>query len=91
MTKQVRVILGIILLGTLQVLVQMIVNYFVLKIGKIVLSARRSSNGINESFGLLEKNFRIDFSKAITTFWLSLHNNGDNRFLFVNGKETFKF
>ena len=39
------------------------------------------------------KKFRINFSKANTKFWLSLHCNGDNSYndLFVNGKEISKF
>ena len=31
--------------------------------------------------------FDISFSKASTKFCLSLHYNGDNSYLFVNGKE----
>ena len=47
--------------------------------------------GINGSFGATEKKFSIDFSKAKTKCCLSLHYNGDNSYLFVNGKELFKF
>ena len=47
--------------------------------------------GINGSFGSPEKKFSIDFSKAKTKFCLSLHKNHDNSYLFVNGKEIFKF
>ena len=36
-------------------------------------------------------NFSINFSKAKTKFCLSLHYNADNSYLFVNGKEIFKF
>ena len=39
----------------------------------------------------LQKNFSIDFSKANTKICLSLHYNGDNSYLSVNGKETYKF
>ena len=38
-----------------------------------------------------EKKFSVNFSKANTTFCLSLLYNGDNNYLIVNGKETFKF
>ena len=90
--EQVRIILEIVLLGMLQVLVLIIVYYLVLKIARTVLSASEAlTYGLNGSFRSPEKKFRINFSKPITTFWWSLHNNGDNRFLFVNGKETFKF
>ena len=47
--------------------------------------------GINGSFGLPEKNFSTDFRKSITNLCLSLHYNADNSYLFVNGKEIFKF
>ena len=46
---------------------------------------------INGSFGSPEKKFSINFSKANTKFCLSLHYNADNSYLFVNGKEIFKF
>ena len=46
---------------------------------------------INGSFGSPEKKFSINFSKANTKFCLSLHYNADNGYLFVNGKEIFKF
>ena len=46
--------------------------------------------GINGSFGSPEKTFNIDFSKARTTFCLSLHYNHNNSYLFINGKVNFK-
>ena len=46
---------------------------------------------INGSFGAPEKTFGINLSKANTKFCLRLHYNGDNNYLFVNGKEIFKF
>ena len=48
------------------------------------------SSGINGSFGAAEK-IDINFSKAKTKFCLSLHYNADNSYLFVNGKEIYKF
>ena len=38
-----------------------------------------------------KKMFRINFSKAKTKFWLSLHYNDDNSYVFINGKEIYKF
>ena len=38
-----------------------------------------------------KKKFCINFTKANTKFCLSLHYNADNSYLFVNGKEIFKF
>ena len=37
-----------------------------------------------------KKKFNINFSKANTKFYCSLHYNADNSYLFVNGKEIFK-
>ena len=50
-----------------------------------------STFGINGSFGLPEKKFSVNFSKASKKFCLSLHYNGDNSYLFVNAQEIFKF
>ena len=44
-----------------------------------------------EAFSAPEKRFSINFSKAKIKFCLRLHYNGDNSYLFVNGKEIFKF
>ena len=50
-----------------------------------------SNFGINESFGSPEKMFSINFKKAKTKYCFILHYNGDNSYLFVNGKKIFKF
>ena len=47
--------------------------------------------GIKGRFGPPEKRFSVNFRKANTKFGLSLHYNADNSYLFVNGKEIFKF
>ena len=47
--------------------------------------------GINRNFGAPEETFDITFSKPNTKFCLSLHCNSHNSYLFVNGKEIFKF
>ena len=44
---------------------------------------------INGSFGSPEKKLSINFTKANSTFCLSLHYNPDNSYLFVNGKDIF--
>ena len=46
---------------------------------------------INGTVGTAKKKFSINYSRAKTKFWLSLHYNGGNSYLFVNGKEIFKF
>ena len=47
--------------------------------------------GVNGKFGSPEKKNSINFTKANTKFSLSLNHNADNSYLFVNGKEIFKF
>ena len=47
--------------------------------------------GINRNFGLVEIEFSINFSKAKTKLYFSLHCNTDNNYLFFIGKEVFKF
>ena len=47
--------------------------------------------GINGNFGSPEKRFSINFTKANSKFCLSLDYNYDSSYLFVNGKEIYKF
>ena len=47
--------------------------------------------GTNGSFVPTEKKFSINFSNANTKFCLSLYYNAHNSYLFVDGKEIFKF
>ena len=42
-------------------------------------------------FGLPKKRFGINFTKSNTNLYLSVHYNADDRYLFVNAKETIKF
>ena len=44
-----------------------------------------------EAFGWQEKKFSINFSKASAKLCMSLHYNDGNGYLFVNGKEIFRF
>ena len=53
--------------------------------------AEEDTFSINGSFGAPEKKFSINFTKAKTKFCLSLHWSGDNSYVFVKGKEIFKF
>ena len=48
------------------------------------------TSDINSSFGSPKKVFRINFTKAKKKFYLSLHYNYSNSYLFVNGKEIYK-
>ena len=47
--------------------------------------------GINGSCSAPAKKFSINFSKTNTKFCLILYCNDNNGYLFVNGKEIFKF
>ena len=38
-----------------------------------------------------KKKININYSKAKKKFFLSLHYNNDNIYLFVNGREIYKF
>ena len=49
------------------------------------------TSGIDRRFSSPEKKFRKKFSKANTKFCLGLYYNADNSYLFLNGKEIFKF
>lgn len=44
------------------------------------------TNDINGRFSAAEQEFSINFTKV--KFLLSLHYNGDNSYLFVNGKKS---
>ena len=46
---------------------------------------------INGSFGSPEEKCSIHFRKAKPKFFLTLKCNADNKYLFVNGNEIFKF
>ena len=58
---------------------------------KFLILGEDPTYGINGSFGSLEKKFGINFTKGNTKFCLSLHYNADISYLFVDGKEIFKF
>ena len=47
--------------------------------------------GINGTTLYAEKLYNIDFTQPDKRFVLSLHCNGDNSYLFVNGGEQLKF
>ena len=47
--------------------------------------------GINNTTLYAEKTYATNFSATEQKFVLSLHYNGDNSYLFVNGKQELKF
>ena len=49
------------------------------------------TQGLGEHSLSAEKMYSINFTKVNTKFCLSLHYNGANSYLFVNGTEIYKF
>ena len=47
--------------------------------------------GIHDTTLYAEKNFYRDFTDPVKKFMLSLHYNGDDSYLFVNGRQELKF
>ena len=61
------------------------------KINNILVLGKGFIQGINDTTIYAEKTYSINFTKTKRKFCLSLHYNGDNSYLFVNGKEICKF
>ena len=57
----------------------------------ILILGKGSTQGLGEHSLTAEKMYSINFSKDNIKFCLSLHYNGANSFLFVNGTEIIKF
>ena len=61
------------------------------KINNVLVLGKGFIQGINDTTICAEKMYSIDFTKTSVKFCLSLHYNGDNSYLFVNGTEISKF
>ena len=57
----------------------------------ILILQKGSTQGLGEHLLTAEKKHSINFSKDNVTFCLSLHYNGANSYLFINGTEIIKF
>lgn len=57
----------------------------------ILILGREPTQGLIESSLTAEKMYSINFTETNKKFCLSLHYNGNNSYLFVNGVEVFKF
>ena len=57
----------------------------------ILILGKGPTQGFGEYSLSAEKNYSISFTKVNTKFCLSLHYNGANSYLFVNGTEIHKF
>ena len=57
----------------------------------ILILGKGSTQGLGEHSLTAEKLYSIKFTKENAKFCLSLHYNGENSYLFVNGTENIKF
>ena len=57
----------------------------------ILILGTGPTQGLGEHSLTAEKMYSINFTKDVTKFCLSLHYNGANSYLFVNGTEIIKF
>ena len=56
----------------------------------ILILGKRPTQGLEHTLSV-EKLYSISFTKVNTKFCLSLHYNGENSYLFVNGTEIIRF
>ena len=61
------------------------------KVNNILVLGKGFIQGINDTTIYAEKMYSTNFTVDNKKFCLSLHYNGDNSYLFVNGKEIHKF
>ena len=57
----------------------------------ILILGKDPTQGLGEHSLTAEKMYSINFTKTNTKFCLSLHYNGTNNYLFVNGTEIYQF
>ena len=57
----------------------------------ILVLGKDFTQGLDNTTIYAEKLYSINFTKTNTKFCLSLHYNGSNSYLFVNGTEIHKF
>ena len=57
----------------------------------ILILGKGPTQGLGEHSLCAEKMYSINFTKVNTRFCLSLHYNGNDRYLFVNDTEIIKF
>ena len=61
------------------------------KTNYILVLGKDFIQGINDTTIYAEKMYSINFTKTNVKFCLSLHYDGDNSYLFINGTEICKF
>ena len=61
------------------------------KVKDILILGEGPTQGLNDTTLTAEAKYPIDFTQSGTRFVLSLHYNGSNSFLFVNGTKIYQF
>ena len=61
------------------------------KVNNVLVLGKDFIQGINGTAIYAEKMYSTNFTVDNKTFYLSLHYNGNNSYLFVNGNEIYKF
>ena len=61
------------------------------KVNNVLVLGKAFIQGINGTIIYAEKMYSLNYTVDNKRFCLSLHYNGDNSYLFVNGKEIHKF
>ena len=61
------------------------------RVNNIYVTGTGLTQGINDTTIYAEKNFYRNFTDFGKKFMLSLHYNGDDSYLFVNGRQELKF
>ena len=61
------------------------------RVNNIYVMGKGFTQGINDTKVYAEKNFYRNFTDFGKKFMLSLHYNGDDSYLFVNGRQELKF
>ena len=61
------------------------------RVNNIYVMGKGLTQGINDTTIYAEKNFYRNFTDFGKKFMLSLHYNGDDSYLFVNGRQELKF
>ena len=61
------------------------------KTKSILILGEGFAQGLEDTALYAEKMYSINFTATSKKFCLSLNNNGDNSYLFVNGTEIIKF
>ena len=56
-----------------------------------MILSKCSTNGLHDTSLTAEKEYSVNFTERQKNFWLSLHYNGANSYLFINGVEIRKF